>query len=219
MAWLTSMVLGTMVVLAVGCGDDGGGGGGDPVDAGRARDAGPTADDGGPRDGGPGAPVSCSEYCTEAIASCTGANTIYPSMEACVTYCTTNAGWAQGMRGDVAGNTISCRHYHSNNVRKFSDPDTHCPHSGPSGGNACGTWCENYCQLALRNCTGANQVYASEAECTAACPAIADDGEAGAMSGDSIQCRIYHLGVAGTDAASATMHCPHGSATPTGPCS
>jgi hypothetical protein len=38
------------------------------------------------------------------------------------------------------------------------------------------------------------------------------DGEDGAAGGDSVQCRIYHLGVAGSDGdTSAAVHCPHGS--------
>ena len=47
--------------------------------------------------------------------------------------------------GDTTGNTIGCRLYHAGAAA--ADPVLHCPHAGPTGGNVCGSWCDNYCQL------------------------------------------------------------------------
>lgn len=165
-------------------------------------------------DGG-GMTPTCSGYCNKITANCTTTHAQYTDAAACTTYCMTNAGFPPGMPGDQSGNTIACRAYHSNAAA--ADPTTHCPHAGPSGGNVCGTWCENYCYLALRNCTGANQIFTDMNQCTTQCMGFSATQLAGmpsATSGDTIQCRIYHLGVAGTDATSATTHCPHGKIMP-----
>lgn len=188
----------------VGCGDDDGGGG----------DAGPGDDS------GPGDTPTCEAYCTTVMASCTGGNAQYPDMGACMMYCTTNAGWDPGTAADTTQNTIGCRLYHAG-VAGMMDPETHCPHAGPSGGDQCGRWCENYCQLALDNCTGDEQLFADMLACNTTCKGLDTTGEPGATGGDTVQCRIYHLGVAGTDASSAATHCPHGGEDgggPGGPC-
>src|SRR5688500_7453415 len=214
--------------LGVGCGDDDGGGtdagdvdagGGTDsgTDAGGGVDSGPPVDAGGV-DSGPPAMPTCGSYCEAILANCTEGNAQYApnDMATCVGFCSTNAGWPEGTSGMTSGTTIGCREYHAGAAAM--DPGLHCPHAGQSGADTCGTWCENYCQLAIDNCEGPRTLYPDVATCMAACPAIPDDGMPGATSGNTIQCRIYHLGVAGTDMMSANTHCPHGSATPTGPC-
>jgi len=39
-----------------------------------------------------------------------------------------------------------------------------------------------------------------------------------AVSGDSVQCRIYHAGVAGNPITNAPVHCPHASKDGAGTC-
>ena len=65
--------------------------------------------------------------------------------------------------------------------------------------------CAGYCQLIVGNCA-ANSLFPDEASCLQACEAFPTDGQVGAVSGNSLQCRIYHANVAATDAA---LHCPH----------
>ena len=142
-------------------------------------------------------------------------NAQYASTTDCNTYCTTSAGWPAGTAGATSGNTIACRTYHS--TAAAADPVLHCPHAGPTGGNVCGTYCENYCQLMAKNCVGANAVYDS-ATCMTKCTGIPTTGTVGAMSGNTIQCRIYHLSAA---ASNPTLHCPHSKTIadlPGGPC-
>ena len=151
---------------------------------------------------------TCETYCKAVTQHCTGANSQYADESACVSYCKTSAKLPAGTAADTSGNTIGCRTYHAGAA--MADPGTHCAHAGKSGGNVCGTWCDNYCQLATANCTESNALYTKAADCTTACATASAGGKAGDVSGDSLQCRIYHLGVAGADAASATTHCPHG---------
>ena len=130
--------------------------------------------------------------------------------------CTTNNKWPAGTAGAASGNSLACRAYHATNAA--SDPGTHCPHAGPTGGSVCGSLCENYCDLAMSNCTGDDALYNDNASCMTACEGFATDGAIGATSGNSVQCRIYHLGVAGSSAAMAHDHCPHGGETGGGVC-
>ncbi|HWE28824.1 MAG TPA: hypothetical protein VHB97_12525 [Polyangia bacterium] len=166
--------------------------------------------------GGP----TCAAYCAKIEMNCTagtdgGGHAQYTSANACNTYCTSAAAWPAGKVGDVSGNTIGCRLYHAGAAA--SDPTTHCPHAGPTGGDMCGSWCDNYCQLMAKNCTGSNAVY-DMATCMTKCATIPTTGMPNDTSGNTVQCRIYHLGVAATD---PVTHCPHSKTAadlPTGPC-
>src|SRR2546429_8908667 len=99
----------------------------------------------------PGGVPSCAGYCAKIAMNCTsssdggGGNAQYTSTAACNTYCTTSAAWLPGTTGATSGNTVGCRLYHAGAAA--AEPALHCPHAGPTGGNTCGTWCENYCQL------------------------------------------------------------------------
>jgi hypothetical protein len=168
---------------------------------------------------------TCAAYCAAVTSACTGANVgvTYPDLTTCMTYCQTSAAFAAGMTGDTSGDTIGCRTYHAGAAAASTAAATmHCPHAGPSGGNMCGSWCTVYCDLAQKNCTGGNQLYANAAACMTACTnasgtAAFTQGTPGATSGNTVQCRIYHLGTpANTDPAT---HCGHGKLpTATGMC-
>ena len=155
---------------------------------------------------------TCADYCTTVMSSCTGDNAQYADQATCVAYCATWAQLPAGAQTDTSGNTMGCRTYHAGVAGAAPGNDAiHCDHAGPTGGNVCGTWCENYCHLSQTNCTDGNALYADEPACESACGGLNDGGDAGATDGDSLQCRIYHLGVAGSDGAtSAATHCPHG---------
>jgi hypothetical protein len=100
----------------------------------------------------------------------------------------------------------------------LNNPATECANAGPSGNNVCGSWCENFCYLMEKNCTGSNAIY-DAATCMQKCATMPATGTAGDVSGDTVQCRIYHMGVAFDD---PVTHCPHGRTladNPDGPCS
>lgn len=66
--------------------------------------------------------------------------------------------------------------------------------------------CTEYCTLAQANCTEANALYADQTACEAACAKLSVAGVTGDADGDTVQCRIYHLGAAKDDPAT---HCEH----------
>ena len=189
------------------------------------RDGGPPGTDAGPdaggdTDAGADAPT-CADYCTIALDACpaTGANGIYADADECMAICE-GFGWAAGdpvtVGGPAAGNTIGCRTYHAG-VASAEMPELHCPHAGPTGAETCGSNCENYCTAALAACTGADAIYADMGECMTACAPLDATGDIGAVAGDTLQCRFYHLGVAVTSGDTA-LHCPHASAGGGGTC-
>ena len=168
-----------------------------------------------------GSAPTCAAYCSKIQMNCVadgdaGSNVQYPDSATCNSYCNSAAGWPAGSVGDTSGNTIGCRLYHAGAAA--ADPVTHCPHAGPTGGDVCGSFCDNYCQLMARNCTGGNAVY-DAATCMTDCAMIPTSGHANDQSGNTIQCRISQLGAAAADPAAHCSNARLGSDSMfTGPC-
>ena len=166
--------------------------------------------------------AACQAYCATMTTTCTGGALQYATEAACNASCnrarTGPALWSEGTAG-TAANSLACRVTHVGLAASSGNTAVHCPHAGASGGNLCGNWCENYCDAALAACTGARALHADKATCLTACAALPATGVPNATSGNTVQCRIYHLGVAASSEANAAVHCAHGSITPTGPCS
>lgn len=199
--------------------DTGGGGDATTEDTGAPEDTGgpgdSTSTDTSTEDTGTTQTATCEEYCTTVMANCTGDNTQYGSNQECLDYCNNVAAWEQGNDGATDGNSIACRTYHAGAPAQGA-PALHCPHAGPTGGGVCGTWCENYCHLAMKNCTGANSLWADGAACATGCETISDEGKPGDVKFDTIQCRLYHVGAPAF--ADAGTHCSHAGANPTDFC-
>jgi hypothetical protein len=197
--------LAACALFAAGCGDDTTSGG---ADMSIVHDlAGGTA-------------PTCAGYCAKIQMNCTagdgGNNVQYAATADCTNQCMTAAAWTAGTTSDTSGNTLGCRFYHAGAAA--ADPVLHCPHAGPTGGGVCGSYCDNYCQLMAKNCTGAHAVY-NATDCMTKCATIPTTGKANDTTGNTIQCRIYHLSAA---AADPTLHCPHSQTIadlPGGPCS
>lgn len=75
--------------------------------------------------------------------------------------------------------------------------------------------CESFCTDEFKTCTGDLQQYDDLADCAAKCNQFAR-GSVGDTTGNTLDCRIYHLNAAAT--VSASTHCPHTSADPTAFC-
>jgi hypothetical protein len=162
-------------------------------------EAGADTSNGGP-DGAAGETVSCANYCTKIAAKCTGANAMYTDDAQCQKAC---GFMTQGTYGDTA-DSVGCRQYHAGNTPL----ETHCPHAGPFGGDVCGEHCDAFCEIAVGACPTA---FADAASCKAACAAWTRDtstpvSSAGPTSGNTFDCRAYHLTAA---LQNATTHCPH----------
>ena len=157
---------------------------------------------------------TCRTYCAEFIDVCSASAPDLARRGWCLEFCQEHSGWPAGANGDQAGNSIGCRIYHTQRALESETDEErahHCGHAGMSGADTCGSWCENYCQMAMTICQGEDQIYEEYEDCTTACAELPDDGEIGDTVGDSVQCRIYHLGAAAESGNTAT-HCPHASA-------
>lgn len=175
--------------------------------------------------------LTCTSYCGKMASVCTATDVQYQGLTGtCDSYCGTTNVWTVGTAGDASGNTLACRVTHvglAAAAMTAPEKTAHCGHAGPSGGDVCGSWCENYCFLALKNCTGANAAglgFTDNTTCLAACANFSDNGAINAPSGNSVQCRIYHAGAA---SAAPVPHCGHaqvissatvGGTTADGPC-
>jgi len=124
----------------------------------------------------------------------------------CQMYCFMSVGWGAGNLSQTDVNTLGCREQYAL-LALEEDAATNCTYASPSGGGKCGTWCENYCQLAMANCTGGSQIYNSEQECLSTCSTLDATGDAGDTSGDTLQCRITYAGKAGAWGANKVTNC------------
>jgi hypothetical protein len=198
-----------------------------PVDAG--------ADTGSGGEAGPAA-LSCTSYCASIMSVCTGANAQYVSQQACMNACSL---FPVGMAGDTSGNTLGCRTTHAMLAGSATNP--HCWHAGPYGYGACGDECVNFCALATTWCTpdggfveGGAPPYMNDSTCLTQCAGFkqidsADAGvgldggynKAGPSSGNTLDCRMWHLNnafdVPAAGGANQELHCQHPGATNT-PC-
>lgn len=68
--------------------------------------------------------------------------------------------------------------------------------------------CQSYCTGIMQVCAGNDKQYLDNATCLAMCAKLSV-GDAGASMGNSLACRVYHLGVASQNAQQASAHCPH----------
>jgi hypothetical protein len=184
--------------------------------------------------GDAGAAVSCATYCATIQSACTGANQQYASdsdggstacMNACKYFDMT----------DASNNTLACHNEHANNA--IMAPVPHCWHAGPYGWGVCGDQCGDFCNLAVQYCSPAGGFsadagqppYPSLASCQMACgmftmngddsgaAMIMDAGDAagnsfnanGPTSGNTLDCREYHLSAALVSPANQQVHCLH----------
>lgn len=119
-----------------------------PIDAAIPIDAAPDA-----------SPPTCSSYCSEIQANCTGDNAQYANSAACTAAC---ASFSVGTSTDMSGNTLGCRIYHAG-TPSVTAPATDCPHAGPAGDliaptppspEFCsgGDICASFCALEVQAC-------------------------------------------------------------------
>lgn len=172
-----------------------------------------------------GGALSCAAYCTKVMATCTGANAQYINNTECMNAC---ALFPVGAVSDTSGNTLGCRTYHT--MLASTSPVPHCWHAGPYGYGACGDACANFCSLATQWCSPAGGFdagappYANAGACTTACAgfAVVGGGDAGPgadidggygsggpASGNTLDCREYHLGASLQGGALQQLHCQH----------
>ncbi len=192
----------------------GGNGTGGNATGGNGNGGNATGGNGNGGEGGTLGAATCATYCAANVAACSGGDkqwdTANPTPEeTCVAWCSL---FDQGTIGDMTGDTLECRVYHTNAA--IADSATHCSHAGPFGNGACGnSQCETFCEAMQLTCTGQDAQFASVAECLTDCgglldkdtPYIADSGS-GNTEAEAFACRAYHLSAA---LDSPVPHCAH----------
>jgi hypothetical protein len=173
-----------------------------------------SADASGGGDAGPhGTP--CDRYCSSIMTNCTGNNQEYLSTEVCLAMC---AHFEPGLPDDVSQDSLACRNYHAGAAA--GDPNFHCRHAGPLGGGVCGNEpCAPYCLLDFVLCGGlpTPPFSGGESGCRNECIGkftyltAGDAGDITLESGNTLNCRLYHLESAynPTSSSAVTTHCPH----------
>ncbi len=159
---------------------------------------------------------TCSAYCAARQSHCS------PAAALCASDCGNallDGLMSAGTPGATSGGSLACRIYHT----VGSTNADHCDHGNRFGGSvasgfACSdTLVEPYCSLAQAYCDGDNQLFTTLASCTGAAQLYDFDGTLGSTSGNTIQCRLYHLEVAAI--SDPEIHCPHASPGGGGVCS
>jgi len=197
----------SLLAMSTGCSDDNNstGGSGGSSSSSSASSSGTGGMGGGSGGGGGSSAIDCNKYCTDLTKNCTGDNQQYADMASCMGVC---AAIPAGMAGEQMGNSMECRLYHTSVTG--GAPSTHCPHAGPSGADNCGSICESFCSIAKTVCPNE---WAQEGECLTSCKAWTAEttpyNATNYTSGNTTQCRLYHLTVAASSSDLAMMHCPH----------
>ena len=170
-------------------------------DAGAAIDA-PATDDGGA--------TPCDTYCDAIMSSCSGAEQQYASKKICIATC---RALPEGEAMNPTGNTVACRAAEAELA--VGEPPAYCSIAGPSGflkdsPTSCGTPCDGYCAVMQKICPTqyVSDLGGTLADCKVACGQIPDLGKysTSVTMGNSVQCRLYHLGAATQDPGTHCMH-------------
>lgn len=158
--------------------------------------------------------ADCLKYCDDLMTHCTGVNQQFSTKKQCLRACTF---YPLGNPGDATGNSLTCRIRHT--IAAESD-QAHCHHAGPFGYSGCGEPCDILCTIAMGWCgtRPGGAPYASQSACLAECAAFVNEpgptamgvayNASGPATGDSIDCREYHLVRALESAADRDASCP-----------
>lgn len=170
---------------------------------------------GGTAGGGGGGGDLCEEYCDTIELNCAPPDHAqYTSKEQCLATCAIfNEGDTSEM--NPSGNTVACRLNQAKLAIATGEPLEHCSAAGPGGADKsgqfrCGEHCDGYCAIMNEACVPPRTPFANVAECISACRDLPNLGgfNQGIDSGNSVQCRIWHVTAA---TLSPDVHCGHAS--------
>ncbi len=144
--------------------------------------------------------AQCLEYCDTVEANCTGDRKVYKTRQICLDVCANlDPGDSEG-----GGNTVACRLAEAQTAAR--EPDS-CASAGPGGNGRCGSDCEAWCGLLETSCP--DDFAALDGDCLGRCAGLSDTSEFDAetfYTGDTLQCRLIHVGAALTV---PEAHCSH----------
>jgi len=168
------------------------------------------------------------DLCNNVVASCSGLGLPMATMDACYNAMAFVPGIDDltgypseanpfPISAQPSANNVICRRYHA--YAAATAPDPHCSHAF-TGNGLCGSNCDYYCDLIQGACTGDNEQYATREACMNACgggggmeafPTVSFIGGL-PTTGNTLNCRIYHVVVAAQSEDLANVHCPHAGA-------
>jgi hypothetical protein len=154
-----------------------------------------------------GASQLCLDYCDTLGTSCVGKNQQYATPIACLAVCEL---LPPGIPGATSGNSVECRLRQAEFAASTGEPANSCFAAGPGGGGICGSDCEGYCTMMTQKCTQLGPLN----QCLTACASVPDLSrppmnlryDSSQDSGNSLQCRLFHVSAASVDPAG---HCVH----------
>jgi hypothetical protein len=152
----------------------------------------------------------CLEYCDTVAASCTAMNQQYASQLACLAVCEL---LPPGTAPAPSGNSVQCRLGQARTAASTGEPNLYCAAAGPGGAGVCGLDCDGYCAVMTAKCS---REIGNLNQCQAACsivPNLADPPtnqryNVSMQSGDTVQCRLFHVSASTLD---PVTHCGHAS--------
>ena len=150
-------------------------------------------------------PATCMDYCG-LMSACNDDFPQYGVTGPCLEVC---AHMDLGNIGDQTGNTIGCRmNYAINASEGGAEKEANCRRAGPTGGGACGSPCESFCEIIDSLCVDANQQFSTVTECLDACAQWPDMPlyDANVPEADTYACRMKHLTYA---SLAPNTHCSH----------
>lgn len=165
-------------------------------------------------------PVSgaCTSYCVQMMDVCTGSNVQFPTIGTCFNACRY---YPPGDPSDTIENSLTCRAFHLvAGSTSAEDADGHCLHSGIYGYGGCGNPCDPFCTIAMDWCgkSASGALFASMTACQTECATWLDEpgpslaGVAynadGPTTGNTRDCRQYHLTTSLRSKADRDTHCP-----------
>jgi hypothetical protein len=186
----------------------------DAAESGPLRDA-ADASNGDDRAEVGGEPLSCSTYCSALASGCSGTFEPYPSLTLCADECAVFASGSLADASVASSNSLACRQARASKTPLTNDD---CLAAGPTGGGACGTRCQAYCELTFAICVPANRdavnPFATVNDCLAACQNFTFDPSAPEFDGsgkNNLNCRQYYLQSAwgDTQGGTALVNCPY----------
>jgi hypothetical protein len=149
----------------------------------------------------------CLDYCDTVGTSCTGKNQQYASQVACLAVCEL---LQPGSAGATSGNSVQCRLTRAGLAATTGEASNYCYSAGPGGAGVCGSDCEGFCTMMTQKCSELG----TQAQCLTSCARVPDLSlaptnqhyDASQQSGNSLQCRLFHVSAASVDPAG---HCVH----------
>ncbi len=156
--------------------------------------------------------VTCPRYCQDMATTCTDIDQQYADDNTCKTFC---AVMNPGEAGIGGSDTVACRDLSASNAKDdptAADKHTDCVNAGPSSGVCGPSQCAAFCALTLSLCGPSRTGYPDTNACETACATwgTSFDGKLIGSTGNTLQCRTYHLQLSQTgNANDLETHCPH----------